>query len=1460
MSGMIRIPLNTSSDRHKALQLFSGQCQPFYMTLFHTMGKFVPKSLTDTDIAIASTQQNVYKEFPSSTGLNSKLAPADVTPNSRREGDSQSQANSAVTGDRAKTSHDISQKPSPVPTLTTITRVRNDRQEHVAQPTMGRAEKTADQQRDGIVEAATSRTTGRSEYKPRDRVSRGNIQQGLLLPAELPADVPVELPTGGRLRQARPIIQSQRLPAQPLAKGNSPPLKPDLKARLPSEPQRALKRPTQSSQSSARTETQFEKDALSPMRHQTTSNDFTHGKVSKAESVTRAEQPIDLEARPPPKIANKPKEPGLNNAQKPIAEAQLPPTTEIHEKLPGSQPIRSGKPQPRLAEREIRPTGQGPRSTPRSLPNKDIGPERDFLEFLQDKSGNAQATSSGSIPNLGNQQQKPQGRVNPTTVSSSTVRSGRPTQGPVEIAPESNPHSTSSLTDGQTTKMRPLPGSTSEGRSTRTRAPNSDPHNASSTTDNEGTKMVPQTTRAPVGNSGKHPIVKPLAEKSGSGRVQPRAYPTGPSNSNRVRQSPQAGVSLNVSPNTIGNSSEPPRKPVTSRGRSQGPLPNSRPPILKRSTDRDPIPGRISNPGTSRGPPQRPQQTAIPPVQGPTRTTLPGSMPPLGGRTLRPRAPLPNVGSRMPSSGVGPRMPYTGGGLRMPYTGGGTRMPYTGAGPRMSHPGMMPSMPRPHIRPRMHPQHSGGGQSAGHTGSPSHGTTHTPGPHQGHQPPHERSEDGSHSPHNDDDPTLIMIDINEQSPEDLHKRGGEDPPSPDCVDAPAPTIDEPPSPTCVDAPTPTIDEPPSTTDNPPTPPKPDDEKPPAPVVDEAPHHIDSDPLDNGNSGTTTMDANKSSVKDDHGIQDNHHEDVHGNDGAEQVQESTDPTSHNANAEDSSDDHTQVHGHDENTDVNNLSIPTLAAAEASDPLHEPLPAEPQDNETPHDKDSEDPDIEPKLDDQNAANVDDIRNEHQHSDHGDGREDPLSAVEHEDNNGGINELPGLEEHQSLPSRTGSPSQELEDYSQNDPLFGKDGDGENLGNELRSLAATPDGDHDFLEDERQNDLFNKDDLDNDDASLGGHSNVLLDGDLHSERDSFGDGLEEQEGDNVFGIGLDEQDNGDILGEAKEEDHMNDDSHDNFGSDPYFGDGHEVEEDLGGGMSDHFDLGRYSDVENDLDLHNGSEDDGHFFNRDNEAEGDMSVSGMTGDDESDDGFTTNELGEGPDNDITGDIYGTGMDEDEFGKDAADEFGEQSDHDRDLGVDEPDQFEVDEPDQFDVDEHDQSNVDEPDQFGVDEHELSEADEPDQFDVDEPEQSEADEADQFDIDEHELSEADEPGQFEVDDAIELGDSHEDQMDDTFDDAMDHFDQDAEIDDHEPFEMDDHHDDLADGFDEPHDDNDQDHGVDDYDQDHGVDDYDQDHGVDDYDQDHGVDDYDQDHGVDDGAQLEQENQNAYDADD
>jgi hypothetical protein len=68
LSELIRLPLQTSSDYHCALQLFSAQCRPFYMSLFHTMGKFVPKSSTDKDMAITASFGNVYSSFRNEVG------------------------------------------------------------------------------------------------------------------------------------------------------------------------------------------------------------------------------------------------------------------------------------------------------------------------------------------------------------------------------------------------------------------------------------------------------------------------------------------------------------------------------------------------------------------------------------------------------------------------------------------------------------------------------------------------------------------------------------------------------------------------------------------------------------------------------------------------------------------------------------------------------------------------------------------------------------------------------------------------------------------------------------------------------------------------------------------------------------------------------------------------------------------------------------------------------------------------------------------------------------------------------------------------------------------------------------------------------------------------------------------------------------------------------------------------
>ncbi|KUJ18860.1 uncharacterized protein LY89DRAFT_717380 [Mollisia scopiformis] len=62
LSDLIRLPLSTSSDDHQALELFAKQYRPFYMTLFHTLGKYVPKGLIDRDVNIASSQKNVPGE------------------------------------------------------------------------------------------------------------------------------------------------------------------------------------------------------------------------------------------------------------------------------------------------------------------------------------------------------------------------------------------------------------------------------------------------------------------------------------------------------------------------------------------------------------------------------------------------------------------------------------------------------------------------------------------------------------------------------------------------------------------------------------------------------------------------------------------------------------------------------------------------------------------------------------------------------------------------------------------------------------------------------------------------------------------------------------------------------------------------------------------------------------------------------------------------------------------------------------------------------------------------------------------------------------------------------------------------------------------------------------------------------------------------------------------------------
>ena len=50
----VRLPLQASSKEHGALGLFSGQARPFYMPLFHTLGKVIPKRVMDMDQAITT--------------------------------------------------------------------------------------------------------------------------------------------------------------------------------------------------------------------------------------------------------------------------------------------------------------------------------------------------------------------------------------------------------------------------------------------------------------------------------------------------------------------------------------------------------------------------------------------------------------------------------------------------------------------------------------------------------------------------------------------------------------------------------------------------------------------------------------------------------------------------------------------------------------------------------------------------------------------------------------------------------------------------------------------------------------------------------------------------------------------------------------------------------------------------------------------------------------------------------------------------------------------------------------------------------------------------------------------------------------------------------------------------------------------------------------------------------------
>jgi hypothetical protein len=55
LTGAIRLPLQTSSEEHGMLLQFLNHASPFYMPLFHTMGRVVPKALLDLDNAITTT-------------------------------------------------------------------------------------------------------------------------------------------------------------------------------------------------------------------------------------------------------------------------------------------------------------------------------------------------------------------------------------------------------------------------------------------------------------------------------------------------------------------------------------------------------------------------------------------------------------------------------------------------------------------------------------------------------------------------------------------------------------------------------------------------------------------------------------------------------------------------------------------------------------------------------------------------------------------------------------------------------------------------------------------------------------------------------------------------------------------------------------------------------------------------------------------------------------------------------------------------------------------------------------------------------------------------------------------------------------------------------------------------------------------------------------------------------------
>jgi len=48
----VRLPLQASSEEHRALLLFSAQSRPFYMPLFHTLGRVIPRHIVDMDYTI----------------------------------------------------------------------------------------------------------------------------------------------------------------------------------------------------------------------------------------------------------------------------------------------------------------------------------------------------------------------------------------------------------------------------------------------------------------------------------------------------------------------------------------------------------------------------------------------------------------------------------------------------------------------------------------------------------------------------------------------------------------------------------------------------------------------------------------------------------------------------------------------------------------------------------------------------------------------------------------------------------------------------------------------------------------------------------------------------------------------------------------------------------------------------------------------------------------------------------------------------------------------------------------------------------------------------------------------------------------------------------------------------------------------------------------------------------------